>query len=149
MNPGRYRRLAVLPFTDPRGQGPLIAAKLNKGLFERGFATVDLHQIDSLFKNLKLDFSGGLGLNTVTEIRQATLAEALLFGSVDSDWRQASLIMIETEYGDVVFNAKIRPRRGGAFSTPDQIAEEVLRLFPASGSAGQVKPFGPDLPEPE
>ena len=139
MDPARYRRVAVLPFTDRRGQGWLISAKVNKGLFERDYNTVDLHQIESVFKSLKLDYSSGLGIHSLAEIRHATLAEALVFGALDSEWREASVIMIEAEMGDVVFTAKVRPRRGRAFTSIDQVAEETLRLFPWVAQSGPPK----------
>lgn len=129
MDLGRFKRIGVLPFTDPRGQGRKIAAELGRGLLDRGFDSVDLRQLESVFKGLKLDYSTGLSLHALADIKSRTMAEALLFGSIDSRWQEASLILIETDMGEVVLRAKLKPRRGKSFERPEDAAREALGIF--------------------
>ena len=148
-NPGAFRRVAVVPFSDSRGQGWLMAAKVNQGLSGLGFNTVDLHQVETVFSSLKLDFSSALSIHSLAEIRHATLAEALIFGSVDSSWREATLLMIETEMGDMVLSAKLKPRRGPAFRTPEEVAAEALRAISLASGAAPRRGGASSLPEPQ
>lgn len=129
MDLGRFKRIGVLPFTDPRGQGRKIAVEVERGLLERGFDSVDLQRLESVFKGLKLDYSAGLSLHALADIKSRTMAEALLFGSIDSRWQEASLILIETDMGEVVFKAKLKPRRGKSFERPEDAAREALGIF--------------------
>lgn len=131
MDLGRFKRIGVLPFTDPRGQGRKIAAAVGQGLLARGFEAVDLARMEGVFKSLKLDYSAGLSLHAMADVRSRTMAEALLFGAMDARWREASLILIETEMGEVVFRAKLRPRRGKSFERPEDAAREALGIFSA------------------
>jgi hypothetical protein len=143
VDPMRFRRLAVVPFADTHGDGLLMAAKVSTGLGRLDYNCADLHQIEAVFSSLKLDYAGGLSLETLAEIRHATLADALLFGSVDSRWREANVLLVETETGDVVLSAKVKPR-GSVFSSNDEIAEAVVGVF--AGGPRRSKPKAAEIP---
>lgn len=150
MDLARFRRVGVLPFTDSRGQGWLVAAKLAQGLSRLDYNPVDLRQMESVFKSLKLEYSSGLSIQSLAEIHHVTLAEALVFGSIDSEWSEARILMIDTEIGEVILNARVRPRRGRSFRGPDEIVQEALGLFaslPARQAAPRIEE--PALPLPE
>lgn len=131
MDPARFRLYGVLPFTDSRGQGRALAEKVARGLVLGGVNAVDLQQLETVFRGLKLDYSSALSLHSLADVRQATLAEALVFGSLDSRWKEARVIIIETELGEIVLEARLRARRGRSFSGADEIAEQVLGLWGA------------------
>lgn len=129
MDVGRYRRFGVLPFTDPGGRGAKIAEAVSKGLVAGGVDAVDGAQLETVFKSLKLDRTGSsLDMHSVSEVRRLTLAEALVFGALDSRGGEISVIVIETELGEPVLNARVKARHG-RFESAEEAAAEVLKVF--------------------
>jgi len=130
-------------FTDSRGRGRVTAELVARGLFERGYDVVDLRQMETVFGALKLDYSAGLSLESLSEVRRRTRAEALIFGTVDRRWTEVSLMMIDTELGEAVLTAKLRPRRRGPFPGPEALAEEVAVLVSAKPKRDALDGIGP------
>lgn len=129
MDIGRYRRFGILPLTDPAGRGEKIADLVARGLVAGGVDAVDGRQLEAVFKSLKLDRSqSGLDMHSVAEIRRLTFAEALVFGALDSRGQEASVIVIETELGEPVLNARLKAKNG-RFQSAEEIAAAVLTIF--------------------
>jgi hypothetical protein len=124
-----YRRIAVLPFTDQKGRGRLIAEAIAKGLPARGFEAANAKRVEELFYKLKPDRELGLGLNELTEFKAATKAQAILSGSVAPTGDKAAVILLDIEQGDEIFKADLLPPHRGAVSSVDEVAEQALGLF--------------------
>jgi len=129
MDLARYHRIAGLPFTDKKGRGHLIAKAIAKGLPERGFTAADIGQVEKVFARIRPDAEMGLGITELTEIKDATQAQAILSGGVAADGSHADVIMLDTEMGDEVFKAALWPVKGKVFETPAEISEQALGLF--------------------
>ncbi len=136
LNPANFRRVGILPFADSKGEGRDIASELARRLAGTDYEVVDSARLEKLYKGLKLERSGGLSLQAMADIRHDTGAEALVFGQLDPEWREASVLMIETEMGEVVFDAKLRPKGGGPFKDRSALVSEALRLFSVRPSMG-------------
>lgn len=128
-DPGTYRLVGVLPFTDRKGRGRQIAEAVAAGLPKRGFAVVDPAALAGVVGRFKPDAELGVGITELTEIRQATKVQALLSGRVDPEGRMATIVMIDAELGDELMRADLFPRRNGRFAGAQEIAGQVLDLF--------------------
>lgn len=141
MDVARYRHFGVLPFTDPSGRGGQVADALSRALVAQGVNAVDQGQLQAVFKQLKVERSqSGLDLHTLYEIRRLTFAEALVFGALDSGWKEASVIVIETQGGEPVLNARLKARYG-RFEGVEEVVAMVLKAF-------AHRPAVAELPEP-
>lgn len=152
MSLGRYRRVGVLPFSDSQGRGRELAERVGRGLARLGYDPVDLAQLESVFARIRIDYSSGLSLQSLADVRRATLAEALVFGSVDSEFKEVSLVAVETERGELIFKAKARAPRGRPFRSGGEAVDAVLqalsRVSPRRMGPRKDKEE-PELPEPQ
>lgn len=128
-DPGTYHRIGVLPFSDRRGRGRQITQAVAEGLPARGFVVVDASSLSGVLSQFRPDAEMGLGITELTEIKQATNAQALLTGSVDPEGRAAKVVMIETELGDELVSADIFPRHKGPFKNTKEIVDQILDVF--------------------
>lgn len=136
----RYKRVGVLPFADKLGLGRKYAVELGKALWKLEYDPVDVDQLEVVFKRLDMDYSGGLSLQDLAEIRRLTFVDALVFGTVDTaagakgggddKVRGVTMMMIDATTGDVVLDASFRPR--GSFKTRD-VAGIVAEMTAAVG----------------
>lgn len=146
LDASRYHRIGVLPFTDPLKHGRGIAEKVVQGLGLINVNSVDMTLLEDTFTKLNLDRSGALSLNSLVEVRQATLADAILFGAVHSDssgkprWKGLSLILLDAQTGDVLVEANLRAPAGGWRKNED-VADTVLKIL-----AGPLAKKGPLAP---
>lgn len=147
-DPSQFRRVAVLPFSDARGRGAQVAARLARLLPAQGFDPVDQAQLDHVVAGLDLEPGEELSLSTLNDIREQTLAQAVVMGSIDSRWKEAALVVAETQTGDVVYKAFAKPAHG-SFSDAEDVARrcaQAMSRWPAHPPKGQT--FG-SLPDPD
>jgi hypothetical protein len=127
---GRYHRIGVLPFTDRRGQGELIAAGVETGLRKLNFEIADSKVLEKILSHHAPDTWYGLDLDTLNQIRTKASADAIILGAMAPDWHQATIALIDIELGDTVLRATLRPGRDKkAFTTPDEITVQTMRIF--------------------
>jgi len=134
-DPLRYRRVGVLPFSDTLGGGRRLAELLGRGLFRLGFDVSDMSSIETVFARLDMDYSGGLSLQDLADIRRTTYVDAIIFGTVDSApasadapprLRKVALIMLDAENGDIVLRTDYVPKGSRDPRRPEGIVEEIL-----------------------
>jgi len=127
----RYRRIGVAPFTDSRGQGRRIAEGINRGLPRLMYEPADMKALEKILAEHKPDRELGLSLEALVLIRSQTSADALIFGSMAPDWSAAKVSLVETEMGDQILRAIVKPggKNQKIFSGPDEVVRETLRVF--------------------
>ena len=127
----RYQRIGVSAFTDRHGDGRRIAEGIDSGLrrIDRGGA--DLKAIEETLKKNKPDRDFGLGIEVLEYLRNKASADAILFGAVAPDRRAVSVTMIDTESGEPVLRAVVRPsgKKQKSFAGADDVIRETLRVF--------------------
>ena len=121
----RYHRVGVLPFSDPGGRGHAFAEAMSTGLFRMGFDPVNVNQLETVFRGLRMDPDSGLSIQDLHELKRLTYADALFFGTVDSGRKEVQLLMLDGSTGEVVLRARYRP--GGPLQErPEQVSEQLL-----------------------
>ena len=77
----------------------------------------------------------GVDESTWTPVTASTKAsaDAVITGSMAHDWSEASVTMIDTESGESVLRAVLKPKdpKRKAFASPDEVVLEALRVFAA------------------
>lgn len=125
-----YHRIGVPAFTDSRGQGGLIADAVAEGLPKLLHVAADKKALAPILAKYKLDPQIGLGVEALEEIRIKTSADAILYGRMLPDWSAAMITIMETEMGDPIVNALIKPKEPQkSFATPQEVSQEVLRAL--------------------
>lgn len=101
-----FRRIGVLPFQDPGGQGAAVADAVARGLVSLGFSIVDAGVMERAFGSLRLEPGAQLSIADLLELRRATQADALAFGVVEpappGRPRRVSLLLIEAQLGELL-----------------------------------------------
>lgn len=122
-----FHTVAVLPFADEKAQGKIIAEELAGQLRRLGHQIVDANAVAAILAGRKMDENGALGLETLESLRAKTGAEAFIAGRVLPDWSAVTATVIETELGDPVIRAVVRPRDRGrkAFQSRDELIEQL------------------------
>lgn len=130
---GSYRRLAVLPFTDPRGQGRAIADAVKAGLPQIMYENADAAAVAKILARVKSDPGEGPSLEALELIRGQTSAEAIMTGRMAPDWSAAMVNIVETEMGRPILSAVIKPRpkEHKVFANAAEVSREVLRMLSA------------------
>jgi hypothetical protein len=118
-DPGSYRRIGVLPFTEPGGRGRHLAEIVSAKLREQGRQTSDVAALEKSFGAIKPD-SLGFTMTQLEDLKRETGAQAILFGEVGAE--SLSLILLDLQSGEEALKARFGPRAGGY---PE---EEILRL---------------------
>jgi hypothetical protein len=124
-----FHRIGVLPFSDRRGRGRQISQAIGETLTKHGFEVVDPSELVKIFSKYKPDAETGMGITELTEVKQATRADALISGSVDPSGGQAVMVMVDTDVGDEVFKATLFPRHGRAFKDLQEISDQAVGIF--------------------
>jgi hypothetical protein len=129
----RYRHIGVAPVTDPRGRGALIAEGVDAGLRRLGRGVSDGKALEAILRQNKPDHDFGWGLEALESVRTRTSAEALVFISLAPDWSAASVTLLDTELGEQVLSAVLRPggKKAKAFADPQEVVQEALRVITA------------------
>ena len=125
-----HRCIGVAPFVDPRGRGQVVADAIEAGLQQLMFEPVDQKALAQALAGIP-DRGPNLGLESLEKIHSKTPADAIIFGRLSPDWSTALITVTETEMGAPILQAVLRPRdsRKKAFTGPDEIAKEALRLL--------------------
>ncbi len=151
----RFQRIGILPFSDARGQGRAIAREVERALGLLDVNLVDQVQLDLIFSELGLDRSGGLSKQSLREVRRATYADALLFGSAHSSsdrrgWTGVSLLLVDTVGGRVLVDANLRPHDSGGYKDLEAVGAAVVEAVAGPlGRGPSTLPQPQDLPAPE
>jgi hypothetical protein len=129
----RHRCVGVAPFADPRGKGQDIADAIEAGLQQLMYEPVDQKALAQVLVANMPDRSSNLGIESLERIKAKAPVDAIIFGRVSPDWGMALITVNETEIGGPILQAVLRPRnrRKKAFSSPDEIAREALRVLTA------------------
>ena len=131
----RLRHVGVVSFEDPRKQGSAIAEGVANGLKSLNFVISDKATLDKLIADYSPGQDLGLSLEQLVQIRTQTSTEAIIFGKMAPDWSEATVIMVETELGDMVLRASVRPdKKEKAFANADEIVKQTLAIFDRSSS---------------
>lgn len=106
----RYRRIGVLPFRSADNDGRLASRHMEEALGRLGISVVDAGQMDRVFQSLRLKPGEELSLHQLTDIRAATQAEAMVFGTIEpakSKKRRPRLrvLVMDGQSGDLVGQA--------------------------------------------
>lgn len=134
----RYRRIGILPFSEPGGNGLGPAESVEKAIRALGIATVDAGQMGPVFDALRVERGAELGLEQLMTLRQATAAEALVFGSVAPVKKRGPahllILVIDGQSGDLVARGEqdIPPQEKGGLESAveavvDAIREEIVK----------------------
>jgi len=129
----RYQHIGVAPFTDSRGQGKRITAGIDDGLRKILHGGADLKAVEAILRDHKPDRDFGLTMKALEFLRVKASADAVITGSMAHDWSEASVTMIDTESGESVLRAVLKPKdpKRKAFASPDEVVLEALRVFAA------------------
>ena len=131
----RYQHIGVTAFTDRRGEGTRIAEGVDSGLRRIGRGGADMKAIAEIVKGNRPDPDFGWGIEALETIRSKASADVILFGSMAPDWKAATVTMIDTETGQQVLRAWVKPagKRHRAFLGADEVVQETLRVFDTLG----------------
>ena len=125
-----YRKVAVPAFDDPRGQGADVAKALRDMLRALPHGVCDEAIVDKVMTESQKQASDaeGAGLEQLERLRFQAGADAIVMGRMAPDWSSASVLVYETELGDVMLRGVVRPRDKArkAFSSPEEVAGAVL-----------------------
>jgi len=82
------RRIAVLPFVNEGKEGTDIgvADKLSAKLMGAGFTVIDRSQLEALFQELKLNFTGALSNENIKKLGEMLSVDMLVFGTLSYDY---------------------------------------------------------------
>lgn len=134
LDAGKLKTIAVLPFSDPRGQGRIMAEKVNARLEAMGIKSVDMDLLETMFKELgKEERSDAFGITALNEMRQRTSADALLvvdikYGRWRKRWQGISILLLDTLNGDELVEAKLDGPYSG-YGDANAVADEVIKAL--------------------
>lgn len=125
------RRLAVAPFSDPRGQGRALARAVTAGLAPILHESAEEIVVDRALASRNKEGEAGLGFESLEILRHQGGADGLVLGRMAPDWSSVSVTIHETELGDPALRAVLVPRGKNRKSFKDaaEVASEVLRLI--------------------
>ncbi|MBI5202902.1 MAG: hypothetical protein HY925_15020 [Elusimicrobia bacterium] len=128
----RYRRIGILPFSEPHGKGGKAAELVEQAFRGMGFGTVSPSQMGPVFDSLRVERGAELGLEQLMTLRQATQAEALVFGSTAPVKKggkpRFSILVIDGQSGDLVAKGErdvLSDERGGLEATVDAVMDAI------------------------
>ncbi|MCX5795407.1 MAG: hypothetical protein NTY77_07940 [Elusimicrobia bacterium] len=127
----RYRRVGVAPFIDGRGQGRSITEGIAGGLKRIGHGGADLKAVADIIREYKPDRDFGMTIEALELLRGKASADAIIMGRMNPDWSAASISLVDTETGDSVLTAALKPadRKQKAFTSADEVVTETLRVL--------------------
>ena len=134
----RVKSAAIAAVRGGRGKSAEIARLLASRLSQAGIRAEALDESDSVLAGSALGLETALNPRLLAEIRDATGADAVIFVSLDPDWRSLDASALDCRTGEPVLRASGRPR-GEAFSGPAEAAEVAARALD-SLSAGPRRP---------
>lgn len=126
-----YHRIAVPSFSDERGQGAVLADTLSKGLQARlDNRPVDRTLLDQALSENKIVDASDLDIEVLARLRSRVPFDALIFGRMGADWKQAAIVMVDGKTGATVIHGTVVPRGGERpFTGPEEVSSETLRAI--------------------
>ena len=128
-----YRRVAVLPFSDPKGRGALIAEKIIAGLQRAGFECPSVAKVSAVLSGQRPDPDFGLGITALTDLQARLGVKAVVIGAISREENVAAVNVVETGMGDRVLSAVIVPpgKDEKSFASVSELVKEVLKVLGA------------------
>lgn len=126
-----YHSIGVPPFVDSKGKGTLIAQDINGSLQKLMYDPVDMIALQKILAQYKPSRTTGFDLEALEMIRKQTSADAVVLGRMAPDWSAVIITMFETQMGDPVLRAIIKPqgKQGTLFKTPEEVAAATLKVI--------------------
>jgi len=83
-SPSKHRKIAVLPFQNngQSGTDSQIADKLSLRLMERGFTIVERSQLERVFEEVKLNYTGALSQAELKKIGKVLSVDMIIMGTL-------------------------------------------------------------------
>lgn len=134
----RARSLAVAATRGARGKGVEISRALVKRLDGMGLTASALEESDSVLAGSAIGLESAMNPRLLDEVRRATGADAIVFLSLDPNWRSLDVSAIDVRTGDAVLRSAAHPK-GSAFASPVEIADAAARAL-ASLAAERRRP---------
>lgn len=135
----RAKSVAVAAARGARGRGVEIGRALVARLEASGLAASALEESDSVLAGSALGLETARSPRVLDEIRRATGADAVVFVSLDPDWRSLDVSALDARTGDAVLRAAVKPR-GPRFSGPPEIADAAARALAALSADRKPRP---------
>ncbi len=128
---GAYRHFGVAPFVDPKGRGQELTDAMVAALAQATAEPVDQKALAKILSQYKPDREVGYRAEELETLRSQTGADALIVGRMAPDWSSALVTVVELESGASILHARLRPNKRGekAFGTPEELAQEFLRVY--------------------
>lgn len=122
-----FRKTAVPAFIDPSGRGAEVAQALRARLIASGQGVADPAAVDPILKQTPGET---LGLETLERLKFQAGVDSLVLGRMAPDWSSASVLFYETDMGDSLLRAVVRPEKGRkAFESADDAAARTLAVL--------------------
>ena len=145
----RARTVAVAATRGSRGKGVEISRALVSRLEGLGLTASALEESDSVLAGSALSLEAARSPRLLDEIRRATGADAIVFLSLDPNWRSLEIAALDARTGDAVLRSVAHPR-GEAFSAPAEIADAAARALATLAAERRTpKASRPDDPTDE
>lgn len=142
----RAKNLAIAAIRGSRGKGVSISRELVRRLEEAGLKASSLEESDSVLAGSALGLEVGINPALLDEIRRATGADAIVFLTLDPNWRSLEVSALNASTGDAVLRSSVNPR-GDAFTGAPEIAAAAARAL-AFLAAERRKPKASTPDEP-
>jgi len=130
--------VAVAATRGARGKGVEISRALVKRLEALGLTASALEDSDSVLAGAALGLEAAMNKHLLDEIRRATGADAIVFLTLDPEWRALEISALDARTGEAVLRSAARPR-GDAFASAQEIADAAARAL-ASLAAERRRP---------
>lgn len=131
-----------------------VARALSRRLDAGGTRAAALEESENLLAGAALTLESAADLRLLAEVRRATGADAVVFLTLDPEWRGLELTVLDAGGGDAVLHAAARPA-GKAYLSADEVAaaaaEALAEISPErrKASAAARDPETPDeIPVP-
>ncbi len=144
----RAKSVAVAATRGARGKGVEIARALVAKLEAQGLRASALEESDSILAGSALGLETAMNPRVLDEIRRATGADAVVFLSLDPDWRSLDVSALDARTGDAVLRTAVRPR-ATAFAGAAEIADGAGRALAALHAERRPRPSNVDEPTEE
>jgi hypothetical protein len=149
----RAKTVALASVVGAGAKGAEVARALAARLESGGMRASSLEEADSVLAGSALGLDIASDPRVLAEVRRATGADAIVFLTLDSGWRNLEISALDLATGEPVLRAKARPS-GPNFETPDEIAsaaaESLSFMSPQRARASAAARNGGDeLAEPD
>lgn len=124
----RARTVAVAATRGARGKGVEISRALVSRLESSGLTASALEESDSVLAGSALGLEAARSPRLLDEIRRATGADAIVFLSLDANWRALEISALDARTGDAVLRSVAHPR-ADAFAGASEIADAAARAL--------------------